>query len=57
MKVKVGDLLFEYDKDVIARAGFNLETQLIITNTGDYKAVTQAKSGDCAAGDIVLYIE
>jgi PTS system beta-glucosides-specific IIC component len=56
-KVKAGDLLFEYDKDVIARAGFNLETQLVVTNTAEYKAVTQAKSGDCMAGDVVLYVE
>jgi glucose-specific phosphotransferase system IIA component len=56
-KVKAGDLLLEYDKDVIARAGFNLETQLVITNSADYKAITQAKSGDCAVGDLVLYVE
>jgi PTS system beta-glucosides-specific IIC component len=55
--VKAGDLLFEYDKDIIARSGFNLETQLVITNTGDYQAVTQAKSGDCLVGDVVLYVE
>ncbi|MDR0557361.1 MAG: glucose PTS transporter subunit IIA [Treponema sp.] len=56
-KVKAGDLLFEYDKDVIARSGYNLETQLVITNTGDYKAITQAKAGDCLVGDVVLYVE
>jgi PTS system beta-glucosides-specific IIC component len=55
--VKAGDLLFEYDKDLIARAGFNLETQLVVTNSGDYKAITQAKSGDCSVGDIILYVE
>jgi PTS system beta-glucosides-specific IIC component len=56
-KVNRGQLLLEYDGDVIARAGFNLETQLVVTNSGDYKAVVQAKSGDCMAGDIVLYVE
>jgi PTS system beta-glucosides-specific IIC component len=56
-KVKAGQLILEYDKDLIARAGFNLETQLVITNSGDFKAITQAKSGDCAVGDIVLYVE
>ncbi|MCL2601310.1 MAG: glucose PTS transporter subunit IIA [Treponema sp.] len=54
--VKAGQLILEYDKDIIARAGFNLETQLVITNSGDFKVITQAKSGDCAVGDIVLYI-
>jgi PTS system beta-glucosides-specific IIC component len=56
-KVSKGRLLLEYDKDVIARAGYSLETQLVITNSGDYKAITQAKTGDCAAGDLVLYAE
>jgi PTS system beta-glucosides-specific IIC component len=56
-KVSRGQLLLEYDKDIIARAGFNLETQLVITNSGDYKTVVQAKSGDCTVGDIVLYVE
>ncbi|MDR1325314.1 MAG: glucose PTS transporter subunit IIA [Treponema sp.] len=56
-KVKAGDLLFEYNKDIIARAGYNLETQLVITNTDEYKAITQAKSGDCLVGDLVLYVE
>ncbi|MCL2558321.1 MAG: glucose PTS transporter subunit IIA [Treponema sp.] len=55
--IQAGQLIMEYDKDVIARAGYNLETQVIIANTGDFRAVTQAKSGDCAVGDVILYIE
>ncbi|MDR2792421.1 MAG: glucose PTS transporter subunit IIA [Treponema sp.] len=55
--VKAGQLILEYDKDVIARAGYSLETQLVITNTSNYKAITQAKSGDCLTGDVVLYVE
>lgn len=56
-RIKAGQLLLEYDKDVIARAGYSLETQLVVANTADYKAVTVAKSGDAAVGDIVLYVE
>jgi PTS system beta-glucosides-specific IIC component len=56
-KVMAGQLVMEYDKDGIARAGFNLETQLVVTNSNDYQAITQAKSGDCAVGDIILYVE
>jgi PTS system beta-glucosides-specific IIC component len=56
-KVKAGELVLEYNKDIIAREGCNLETQLVITNSGDYKAITQAKTGDCAPGDVVLYVE
>jgi PTS system beta-glucosides-specific IIC component len=56
-KVKAGQLLLEYNKDIIARAGYNLETQVVITNTGDYKAITQAKTGECVVGDLILYVE
>jgi len=56
-KVRTGDLILEYDKDIIAREGYSLETQVVVTNTGDYKAVTQAKGGDCMPGDLVLYVE
>ncbi|MDR1468515.1 MAG: glucose PTS transporter subunit IIA [Spirochaetaceae bacterium] len=55
--VKAGQLILEYNKDVIARSGFSLETQVVITNTGDYKAITQAKAGDCNVGDLILYVE
>jgi PTS system beta-glucosides-specific IIC component len=63
MHVKEGDaitkgqLLFEYDKDIIARAGYSLETQVVITNTETYRSITQAKAGDAMPGDIVLYVE
>jgi glucose-specific phosphotransferase system IIA component len=55
--VTTGQLLFEYDKDLIARAGYNLETQVVITNTENYQKITQAKAGDAAVGDVVLYVE
>jgi PTS system beta-glucosides-specific IIC component len=55
--VKKGDLILEYDKDIIARAGYSLETQVVVTNSGDFKAVTQAATGDVNAGDLVLYVE
>ena len=55
--VKAGQLILEYDKDIIARSGYSLETQVVITNTGDYKAITQAKTGDCEVGDLILYVE
>jgi PTS system beta-glucosides-specific IIC component len=56
-QVKAGDLLYEYNKDIIAKAGYSLETQVVVTNTDEYKAVTLAKSGDCNVGDLILYIE
>ncbi|GMO50424.1 MAG: beta-glucoside-specific PTS transporter subunit IIABC [Termitinemataceae bacterium] len=55
--VKAGDLVLEYDKDIIARAGYSLETQVVVSNFGDYKAITQAKNGECAVGDLIIYVE
>jgi PTS system beta-glucosides-specific IIC component len=56
-EVKSGALILEYDMDIIAREGYSLETQVVVTNTADYKAVTQAKTGDCLVGDVILYVE
>jgi PTS system beta-glucosides-specific IIC component len=55
--ITAGQLLFEYDKDIIARAGHSLETQMVVTNTADYTKITQAKAGDTALGDLILYVE
>ncbi|MDR0722647.1 MAG: glucose PTS transporter subunit IIA [Treponema sp.] len=55
--ITAGQLLFEYNKDIIARAGYSLETQVVITNTESYQKITQAKAGDAAVGDVVLYVE
>jgi PTS system beta-glucosides-specific IIC component len=56
-KVKAGQPLFDYNKDIIAREGFSLETQMVISNTEEYAAITQAKTGDVAVGDVVLFVE
>jgi PTS system N-acetylglucosamine-specific IIC component len=55
--IKAGDLLLEYDADIIRRAGYSLETQVVVINTGTYKAVTLAKTGATAVGDVVLFVE
>ena len=55
--VKIGQLLMEYDKDVIAEAGYSTETQVVVTNTAEFKSVTLAKTGDCKPGDLILYVE
>ena len=34
--MKAGQLLLEYDKDSIARSGYSLETQVVVTNSEDY---------------------
>lgn len=35
-KINVGDLLIEFDKDAIKEAGYELDTDVIVTNTNDY---------------------
>ncbi|MDR1029970.1 MAG: glucose PTS transporter subunit IIA, partial [Treponema sp.] len=55
--ITAGQLLFEYDKDIIARAGYSLETQMVVTNTENYQRITQAKAGDAAVGEVILYVE
>ena len=55
--VKAGQLLLEYDEDIITRAGYSLETQVVVTNTAGLKVVTQEKTGDCTVGDLILSIE
>ena len=55
--VKTGQLLLEYDKDIIIDAGYSLETQVVVINTADFKSVAQAKTGDCMPGDLILYVE
>jgi PTS system N-acetylglucosamine-specific IIC component len=55
-KVKKGDLLLEYDENVIKEAGFSIETQMVVTNTDDYKSITLEKTGPCAAGDAVVKV-
>lgn len=56
-EVKAGQLLLEYDKDIITSAGYSLETQVVVTNTAEFKSVTQMKTGDCMPGDLILEIE
>jgi glucose-specific phosphotransferase system IIA component len=55
--VRTGQLLIEYDREAISSAGYNLETLVIIANIEKYKTIVQAKTGDCEAGDLVLYAE
>jgi glucose-specific phosphotransferase system IIA component len=55
--VKTGQLVLEYDKDVIERGGYSLETQVVVTNSSEFSAVTQVKQGDCEPGDLILRVE
>ena len=55
--VKKGQSLLDYDKGIITGAGYSLETQVVVTNTSDFKAVTVAKTGECSNGDLIISVE
>lgn len=38
-KVSVGDLLTEFDMNLIKEAGYSLVTPIVVTNTADYKTI------------------
>ncbi|ROR26375.1 PTS system IIA component (Glc family) /PTS system IIB component (Glc family) /PTS system IIC component (Glc family) [Mobilisporobacter senegalensis] len=56
-KVKVGDLLVEFDMDKIKEKGYRLITPIIITNTDSYKAVSPFATGDIKEKEAILNIE
>jgi len=55
--IKAGQLLLEFDRNIVKRSGHSTETQMVILNSADYNKIVQAKAGNCAIGDLVLYIE
>ncbi len=55
--VKAGELLLEFDIDVIKEAGYSIETPVIITNTDDYASVTPAGEGMSQPGEVAITLE
>ncbi len=55
-EVKKGDLLLEFDMDVIKKAGYETVTPVIITNSDDFAEVKPVASGSVKPGDEVLKI-
>ncbi|MGT2756209.1 sucrose-specific PTS transporter subunit IIBC [Streptococcus ovuberis] len=53
-RVKAGDILGYFDPAVIAEAGLDTTTMVIVTNTADYAAVESLASGSVANGDAFL---
>lgn len=43
-QVKAGDVLLEFDLEEITKAGYDVTTQIVITNLGDYK-ITKCLTG------------
>lgn len=55
-KVKQGDLLLEFDIDVITQAGYSIITPMIITNTDDYADVIPTDAKNVTHGDNALTV-
>lgn len=52
--VKKGDLLIEFDKEAIAKAGFDTIVPVVICNTDDYKEVRRKTGSVVKPGDTVM---
>ena len=56
-EVEAGDLLAEFDTDVITRAGYDTTTLLVVTNTKDLAAVTPVADGAIEHGAPAVHVE
>ena len=52
--VKKGDLLIEFDKDEIAKAGLNDITMVVVLNTGAFESVTPSTSSGCFSFSMIF---
>ena len=54
--VKAGDLLVEFDMDLIQKEGYPVTTAVVVTNTDRYKEVALSKNGKAEHGEHVLTV-
>ena len=54
MKVKVGDLVSEFDLNAIHEAGYLLTTPVVVSNSNDYTSVTINNTGLQKSGQQIL---
>ncbi|MCT7681628.1 MAG: PTS glucose transporter subunit IIA, partial [Lactobacillus crispatus] len=55
--VKAGDPLVKFDIEAIKKAGYDVTTPIVITNTKNYHKVSLAKQGLVHVGDNVLDLD
>lgn len=55
-KVSCGDLLLTVDLDAIKKAGYDITTPVIVTNSDDYSEVNALKTGDTAVSEAVIKV-
>lgn len=56
-KVKIGDLLMEFDMDSIKAAGYDIITPIVICNTADFSLVSPIVGNDVVEGDEIISIK
>lgn len=56
-EVKAGDVLIEFDPQVITAAGYDLITPVIVTNTASYAAVRPIPTTTVVAGEPVILVD
>ena len=54
MKVKKGDVLVTFDKDLIEGKGYSLETPVLITNADDIVEIVETENTFVKSGDVLL---
>ena len=54
MKVKQGELLLEFDMDMIADSGCLLTTPVVVGNSEEYDSITLENTGNMEIGEPVL---
>lgn len=55
-KVNVGDKLMEFDRQAIIKAGFDITTPIIITNSADYFEVISVEKKDVIAKEPIITV-
>ena len=53
-QVKKGDLLLEADLEEIAKAGYDLATPIVISNSDTFDKIETTGEGEVSAGDEIL---
>ncbi|MDE6889866.1 MAG: beta-glucoside-specific PTS transporter subunit IIABC [Eubacterium sp.] len=56
-RVKKGDLLLEFDLELIQEEGYSTVTPMIVTNTDDYTAVEPVRARSLHTGDAAIRIQ
>ena len=55
--IKEGDLLLEFDMDGIKAEGYEIESPIVVTNTGNYKSIVVSAAGAIKKNETLLEIK